>query len=103
MGQILRTKTLSSGKVIFYLELNTKEAQELKNHAKRIHLFSENLCTHNTKIIEKGTKYGVKSVIIPLSLKSRSSPKLTEITYQKIETNTKIFYIMIGKKDLFAN
>ena len=103
MGQILRTKTMPSGKVIIYLELTIKEAQNLKNHAKRICIFSENLCTHEAKVISKGNKHEVKSVAIPLSLKSRSNPKLTEIAYQKIETNKKIFYIATAKKDPLAS
>ena len=103
MGQILKTKTMPSGKVVIHLELSLKEAKELKNHARKIHLFSENLCTHETKVIGKGIKYGVKSVAIPLSLRSRFNPKLTEVSYQKIETNTKIFYIATGKKDIFKD
>lgn len=103
MGQILKTKITSSGKVIFYLELTTKEAQNLKNHAKKIRIFSENLCTHEAKIISKGVNHEAKSVVIPLSLKSRLNPKLTEIAYQKIETDKKTFYIATAKKDPLAN
>ena len=103
MGQILRTKSLPSGKVIFYLELTTKEAQNLKNHAKKIRIFSENLCTHEARVISKGVNHEAKSVAIPLSLKSRFNPKLTEIAYQKIETDTKIFYIATAKKDPLTN
>ena len=99
MGQILRTKTLPSGKVMFYLELTRQEAQGLKNHAKKIHLFSENLCTHEAKVISKGVKYETKSAIIPLSLRSRFNPKITEIAYQKISTEKKTFYIATAKKD----
>jgi len=103
MGQILRTKTMPSGKVIFYIELTTEEAQNLKNHAKKIHLFSENLCTHEARIISKGIRHENKSVAIPLSLRSRFNPKITEIAYQKIEVGTKIFYIATAKKDPLTN
>ncbi len=99
MGQILKTKIMPSGKIVFHLELTTEEAKNLKNHAKKIHLFSENLCTHDAKIISRGVNYEAKSVAIPLSLKSRTNSKITEIAYQKIETNTKIFYIATAKKD----
>ncbi len=103
MGEILRSKTTPSGKVILYLELTIKEAQSLKNHAKRIRVFSENLCVHEAKIISKGVNHEAKSVAIPLSLKSRFNPKLTEIAYQKIETDKKTFYIATAKKDPLAN
>lgn len=103
MGQILRTKTLPSNKVVLQIELTMEEARSLKNHAKKIHLFSENLCNHDAKIISKGIKHEVKSVVIPLELKSRNNPKLTEVTYQKIETNEKVFYIATAKKDPLMN
>jgi len=103
MGQILKTKTLPSGKVIFHLELTTEEAQKLKNHTKRIHCFSENLCTHDAKVVGKGVKYGVKSVVIPLSLRSRFNAKLTKLSYQKVETDARTFYLITGEKDPLAN
>jgi hypothetical protein len=99
MGQILKTRTSSRGKIIFHLELTLKEAQHLKNHSKKIYLFSENLCIHDAQIIEKGVNHEAKSVKIPLSLKTRKNPKFSEITYQKIETDSKIFYIAIATKD----
>ena len=103
MGQILKSKTTPSGKVVLYLELTIEEAKNLKNHAKKIRIFSENLCSHKAKVISRGAKHGAKSVEIPLSLKSRFNPRLTEIAYQKIETGKKIFYIATAKKDPLAN
>ena len=100
MGQILRTKTMPHGKVIVNLELSLNEVIQLKNHAKKVHLFSENLFLHDTKVIEKGVNKGSKSVNIPLSLKSRKKSKFSEVSYQKIETKEKIFYVAIAKKDL---
>lgn len=99
MAQILKTKNMPSGKVILHLELTREEAQRLKNHAKKIHLFSENLCLHEAKLMQRGANHSAKSVEIPLSLKSRSNPKITEISYQKIETDKKVFYIATAKKD----
>lgn len=100
MGQILRTKTLPHGKVVIDLELSFDEALQLKNHAKKIHLFSENLCCHKACVVEKGVNLGSKSVLIPLSLKSRSKINFSEVAYQKLETDSKIFYIAVAKKDL---
>ena len=103
MGQILRTKTMPSGKIIIYLELTTNEALNLKNHAKKVRIFSENLCIHEAKVMSRGMNHEAKSVTVPLSLKSKCNPKLTEIAYQKIETDTKIFYIATATKDPLAN
>ena len=99
MGQILKTKNSQHGKIIFHLELTLKEAQHLGNHSKKICLFSENLCIHEAEIMGRGAKHGAKSVKIPLSLKTRKSSKFSEIAYQKIETDSKIFYIAVAKKD----
>lgn len=99
MGQILKTKISQHGKIIFHLELTLEEAQHLKNHSKKIYLFSENLCIHEAQIIERGAKHGAKSVKIPLSLKTRKNSRFSEISYQKIETKSKTFYIAVATKD----
>jgi len=103
MGEILRTKLSTSNKIRIFLQLSTQEAKALKNHAKKIHIFSENLCTHQTKIIQRGAKMGAKYVMVPLSLKSRKKPKFSQITYQKLETKNKTFYIATAKKDPLQN
>lgn len=99
MGQIIRTKTSPDGKIIFHIELTGEEAMSLKNHSKRIHMFSENLCAHDANVIERGAKMGAKYVSIPLSLKSRKKAKFSEVTYQRIKSGSKIFYIAVAKKD----
>lgn len=99
MGQVLRTKTSLDGKIIFYIELNGEEARSLKNHSKRVYLFSENLCNHDAAIIERGAKMGAKYVSIPLSLKSRKKTKFSEVAYQKIKSGSRVFYIAVAKKD----
>jgi hypothetical protein len=99
MGEIIRTKTTPQNKIKLYIKLSTTEAKTLKNHAKKIHIFSENLCTHETKIIQRGAKNGAKYAMIPLSLKTRKKPKFSKITYQKLETKNKTFYIATAEKD----
>ena len=99
MGQIIDIKNLPHKKSIINLELTPKEAQKLKGHSKKIHLFSGDLCIYNTKVIERGTKKSAKYVSIPLVLKERKHSKILEVEYQKIETNSKTFYIAIAKKD----
>ena len=54
MGQIIKTKASADGKIIFYVELTSEEARSLKSHAKKIYLFSENLCVHDANIIGRG-------------------------------------------------
>ena len=70
MGEIINTKT-SSDKIIYKIKLDEEEALQLKNHMKKVHVFSGDLCDKDTKIIERGNKGGAKYFTIPLSLKSR--------------------------------
>ena len=98
MGEITNTKNYSD-KIIYKIELNVEEALQLKNHMKKIHMFSANLCNNDTRMIERGNKGGAKYFVIPLSLKSRKKKKYNKISYQKIETNGKVFYICTVNKD----
>lgn len=97
MGEVINTKT-SLDKITYKIELTEEEARQLKNHVTSVHLFSENLCNHNSRIIERGVKKGAKYFAIPLSLKSRKK-KYSKVSYQKIETESKVFYICVVEKD----
>ena len=97
MGDVINTKT-SSDKIIYKIELTEEEARQLKNHVTNIHIFSENLCNHDSKLIERGVKKGAKYFVIPLSLKSRKK-KYSKVSYQKLEAENKVFYICVVEKD----
>ncbi len=99
MGEIVKTK-ISGDKIIYKIELSEEEAMQLKNHLKGIHMFSAELCKHDSKIIERGAKGGAKYFTIPLSLKSRKRKRYSKVSYQKIETKDKIFFICVVDKDL---
>ena len=99
MGEIINTKT-SPDKITYKIELNIKKALQLKNHMKNIHMFSANLCNNDTRIIERGNKKGAKYFVIPLILKSRKKKRFNRVSYQKIETDEKVFYICTVNKDL---
>ena len=98
MGQIIKIKNSPPDKTIVHLKMTQKEAQELKGHYKKIHLFSEDLCTHYAKLIERGTNNSTKYVLIPSILKERKCSRISKISYQKIKTDSKTFYIAIAKK-----
>jgi len=99
MGEILKTKTRSE-KILYKIELTENEARQLKNHVTKVHMFSANLCNHDSNIIERGAKGGAKYFTIPLSLKSRKKKRYGKVSYQKIETEDKIFFICVVDKDL---
>ncbi len=98
IGEVLKTKTRSD-KIIYKIELTEDEARQLKNHMTKVHMFSENLCNHDSRIIKRGAKGGAKYFTIPLSLKSRRRKKFSNVSYQKIETKDKIFFICVVDKD----
>jgi len=97
MGEVINTK-ISSDKIIYRIELSEEEARQLKNHVTNVHIFSDNLCNHDSRIIERGVKGGAKYFVIPLSLKSRKK-RYSKVSYQKIETEDKVFYICVVEKD----
>ena len=86
MGEIVKTKNFSD-KTIYKIELTEEEARQLKNHVKNIHLFSAGLCNH------------AKYFTIPLSLKSRKRKRYSKVSYQKIETEDKVFFLCTVNKD----
>ena len=98
MGEIIKTKT-SGDKIIYKIELTEDGARQLKNHVTKVHMFSANLCNHDSKIIKRGAKGGAKYFTIPLSLKSRKRKKFSKVSYQKLETEDKIFFICVVDKD----
>lgn len=102
MGEIIHTKT-SGDKIIHKIELDEKEAQQLKNHVNKVHLFTSNLNVHNTRIIERGNKKGAKYFVIPLSLKSRKKKRYSKISYQSIQTEKQVFYVCVVNKDPLFN
>ena len=103
MGKILNTKISKDNKFTIKILLKDTEAQILKNNYKNIHLFSEEICEHPTQILEKGTQKSAKYFFIPNSLKSRKKTRYSKITYQKIETQSKVFFIVVATKNLLAS
>ena len=98
MGEIIKTKTCGD-KIVYKVELTEQEAQQLKNHVTKVHMFSGNLCDHDSKMIERGAKGGAKYFSIPLSLKSRKRKRYSKVSYQKIETGNKVFFVCVVDKD----
>ena len=97
-GNIINAKTFQD-KIIYKIELTEAEARQLKNHIANIHMFSATLCNQDSKIIERGAKGRAKYFTIPLSLKSRKKKRYNKVSYQKIETEDKIFFICVIDKD----
>ena len=99
MGEIIKTKVVRD-KLIYSIKLSEEEAMQLKNHVTKVHIFSADLCDCDSQITERGNKGSAKYFSIPLHLKSRKKKRHSKISYQKIETNKKIFFIYVCNKDL---
>jgi hypothetical protein len=97
MGEIIHTKNLENGEIIYKILLENEEIANLKGNLKNVHVFSSSLCTEDSQINHRGNKGVTKYFKIPLSLRSRK--KLSgQAKYQKIETASKIFYIYTLEK-----
>ena len=100
MGEILSTKASNNNKIIYKILLNEKEARNLQNHTKNVHIFPEGMCIHESKILEKGTQKSAKYFLVPKSFKSRKKARYTRISYQKIEKESQVFYIIVANKNI---
>ena len=96
MGTIIHSK-ISGEEVLYKILLEEEELGNLNGHLKRIHLFSSDLCSNNSKICQKGNNGVTKYFKIPVGLRSRKKP-FGSLTYQKIETPSKVFYLYITNK-----
>ena len=97
MGEIIHSK-VSSDKVVYKILLDSDEAQKLKGHLRKVHVFSADMCEHKTQINARGNNGVTKYFKIPLSIRSRKKYYGTLI-YQKLETLKNIFYIYTINKN----
>ncbi len=98
MGEIIHSKTIPNKTAKYKISLDQKEIYNLKGHLKNIHLFSSKLCSHNSQINTRGNKGVTKYFKIPLNIRSRKKPT-GKLSYQKIDTPTKTYYVYILKKE----
>ena len=97
MGQIISSKQLTNKDFVHKILLNHQEIKNLKNHMKNIYAFTPQNCNKQAQINSRGNGGVTKYFKVPLSLRSRKKHSGT-ISYQKIETKNKIFYIYVLKK-----
>lgn len=98
MGEIIDIKNLPEKMVSMKVLLSPEEVSKLKGHMKNLHLFTSDLCTQDSKINTRGINGVTKYFKIPLSIRPRKKYE-GKLTYQKIETPSKIFYIYTIKKE----
>lgn len=95
MGEILSIKEEGEKKIV-KIKTNLEELCQLRNHFKKIHVFSNECFCGRTKIMRRGNNGGTKYFGIPLILKSRRKRKFKKISYQKISIKNKTYYVFIG-------
>jgi hypothetical protein len=99
MGEIISSRLLGS-KVIYKILLDLEEAMNLKNALRNVHLFSEDYFFHEAKIIERGKGRSTKYFQIPFSLRFRKKKLYESVSYLKLETSLKTFFVYIINKSL---
>jgi hypothetical protein len=102
MGTIISQKVMPDNKIKIRVEVDMNEALALKGNVKDVHIFSRELSTTESKIIEKGKKGVTKYFLIPPKFRKRSKKILNNIACQKIETDTKAIFIYTMNKEQFS-
>ena len=98
MGQIISTKNLPDKGVVHQILLDEDEISFLKGHLKNIHIFTEDFCKAESQINTRGNNGVTKYFKIPLNIRSRKKHN-GKLSYQRIETPSKIFYIYTLGRD----
>lgn len=98
MGEIIEYKLLSETSLLYRILLEKEEVLSLKNAIKNINLFTEHLCNTEAKIITRGKSGVTKYFEIPFILRFRKKKEYQTLSYHKVETSSKIFYIYVIKK-----
>ncbi len=97
MGEIISSK-ITPNNIIYKILLENDEVLALKNAIKNIHFFAADLCNKEAKIIERGKNGVTKYFYIPFNLRFRKKKAYKKISYQKLETHSKVFYIYVIDK-----
>lgn len=98
MGHIIGTKAMPDKSVICKILMDADEIENLKGHLKNIQIFSEDFCRHESQINTRGNNGVTKYFKIPLNIRSRKKHN-GQLSYQRIETPSKIFYIYTLQRD----
>ncbi len=99
MGEIISSKVFLDKKIVYKILLDKKENIALKNAIRNITIFSGDLCNDPARIIKRGKNGVTQYFEIPYNMRFRKKRIYKEISYQKIETASKIFYIYVIPKD----
>ena len=92
MGSVLSSKRRPDGKIVAEVLMDYEEYLELKGHINNIYMFSEEISDADARISLRGKNEATKYFLIPKSLR-RSLVFNSKVTCQKIENNTKVFFI----------
>jgi len=97
MGEIINSKRIPDKKVSLKILADHKTMSNLKGHLRNVQVFNPNKCIHAAQINTRGNNGVTKYFRIPLSVRSRKKQN-GDLTYQKIDTSSKTFYIYTLEK-----
>lgn len=98
MGKILDSKSCGEKRVCDVL-VDSEESKSLKGHMEGVCFFSEKACRHKSEILRRGHKNGATYLRIPPPLKSKKNKNYYAIHSQKIEKESKVYYIFSLRKE----
>ncbi len=96
MGEIIQSR-VSGDKIIYQVALDESESLALKGRVRNVHMFSLDLFTVESKMVEKGKDGVTKYFVIPSVFKSKRKSQLSDL--QMFETDQKYFFIYVCDKE----
>ena len=97
MGEILSSKTLKDGKIVYEIQMDYEESLQLRGHIKNIHVFSEDVTDIKTNLSSRGKNEATKYFLIPREL--RNNIQFTDkVKCQKLDAGSKIIFIYVVDK-----
>jgi len=97
MGSIIASRRAKNGKVILQVELDYKEALELRGCLENVFLFPEDIATTKSNLSCRGRNDNTKYFLIPKELrKDLKFPKLVKCNRVNFSNRTFFVYV-VGK------
>ncbi|MBS3130898.1 hypothetical protein J4212_00540 [Candidatus Woesearchaeota archaeon] len=99
MATVLNSRLLANGNIVYRLEAGNGEIAVLKNSFRNVHLFAAGLCRDEAEVIRRGNEGVTVHFSVPRHLKAKNPKSFDRISYQSMETRSKIFYIYVVDKE----
>lgn len=95
MGKISSMNTLPDGRIKIKVCVEEQEALCLKGCTTNVHVFSDALCTIESKVIERGKGGVTKHFLIPKKIRDKRKIQAGETRCQRIDSGSKAVFVYV--------